>query len=198
MSAVQETVTEAPAIEAVPKKAMTLGYGASLVMLALLIIGPLFVKNFIVFQLTMLLIYAHRGAGAEHPDRRQRPVLAGPERVLRGRRLHLGDPDGTCRRQLRADIARCRHHLLRLRIPVRPAGAAAERHLSGAGDLRAGGGDAAIAEARRVRALDRRRAGPGGDQARCAVRPADLAGHVAVLFHAGGLDRRSTSPRSTC
>ena len=58
MSAVQEVVTEAPAVDAVPKRAMTLGYGTSLVILALLIIVPLFVKNFIIFQLTMLLIYA--------------------------------------------------------------------------------------------------------------------------------------------
>jgi branched-chain amino acid transport system permease protein len=58
MSAIQEAVTEAPAIDAVPKKAMTLGYGTSLVVLALLILVPLFVKNFIIFQLTMLLIYA--------------------------------------------------------------------------------------------------------------------------------------------
>src|ERR1700733_240304 len=58
MSTVQEVVTEAPAIDAVPKKAMTLGYGTSLAVLALLIIVPLFVKNFIIFQLTMLLIYA--------------------------------------------------------------------------------------------------------------------------------------------
>jgi branched-chain amino acid transport system permease protein len=58
MSAVDEVASEAPAVEAVPKKAMTLGTGASLLMLALLIIGPMFVKNFIVFQLTMLLIYA--------------------------------------------------------------------------------------------------------------------------------------------
>src|ERR1700731_56923 len=57
MSAVQEVITEAPAIDAVPKKAMTLGYGSSLVMLALLIIVPLVVKNFIIFQMTMLLIY---------------------------------------------------------------------------------------------------------------------------------------------
>ena len=34
MSAIQETVTEAPAVEAVPKRAMTLGYGTSLVVLA--------------------------------------------------------------------------------------------------------------------------------------------------------------------
>src|SRR5450631_4670382 len=58
MSAIQEVVTEAAAVEAVPKRAMTLGYGSSLVMLALLILAPLFVKNFIIFQLTMLLIYA--------------------------------------------------------------------------------------------------------------------------------------------
>jgi branched-chain amino acid transport system permease protein len=57
MSAVQETVTAAPAIEAVPKRAMTLGAGTSLVVLALLIVVPLFVKNFIIFQMTMLLIY---------------------------------------------------------------------------------------------------------------------------------------------
>jgi branched-chain amino acid transport system permease protein len=58
MSAAQEAVTEAPAIDAVPKKAMTLGYGTSLAMLVLLIAIPLFVKNFIIFQLTTLLIYA--------------------------------------------------------------------------------------------------------------------------------------------
>jgi branched-chain amino acid transport system permease protein len=58
MSAVQEVVTEAPVVEAVPKRAMTLGYGTSLIMLAVLILVPLFVKNFIIFQLTMLLIYA--------------------------------------------------------------------------------------------------------------------------------------------
>src|SRR4051812_50228255 len=57
MSAVQEVVTEAPAVEAVPKRAMTLGYGTSLFMLAVLLLVPLFVKNFIIFQLTMLLIY---------------------------------------------------------------------------------------------------------------------------------------------
>ena len=58
MSAAEEIVTEAPAVEAVPKRAMTLGYGTSLAVLAALIIIPLFVKNFIIFQMTMLLIYA--------------------------------------------------------------------------------------------------------------------------------------------
>jgi branched-chain amino acid transport system permease protein len=58
MSAIDEVVSEAPAVEAVPKRAMTLSTGSSLVMLGLLILAPLFVKNFIIFQLTMLLIYA--------------------------------------------------------------------------------------------------------------------------------------------
>src|SRR5436305_6392281 len=57
MSAVQETVTEAPAIDAVPKKAMTLSLGTSLIVLLLFLVVPLFVKNFIVFQLTTVLIY---------------------------------------------------------------------------------------------------------------------------------------------
>jgi branched-chain amino acid transport system permease protein len=58
MSAVvEEVVTEAPSVEAVPKRAMTLGTGTSLVVLGLLILAPLVVKNFIIFQLTMLLIY---------------------------------------------------------------------------------------------------------------------------------------------
>jgi branched-chain amino acid transport system permease protein len=57
MSAVQETVTEAPAIDAVPKKAMTLSLGTSLAVLLMLLLIPLFVKNFIIFQLTTVLIY---------------------------------------------------------------------------------------------------------------------------------------------
>lgn len=56
MSAVQETVTEAPAIDAVPKKAMTLSLGTSLAVLLALLLVPLFVKNFIIFQLTTVLI----------------------------------------------------------------------------------------------------------------------------------------------
>jgi branched-chain amino acid transport system permease protein len=56
-AAVEEVVTEAPAVEAVPKRSMTLGTGTSLVVLALLILAPLAVKNFVIFQMTMLLIY---------------------------------------------------------------------------------------------------------------------------------------------
>jgi len=57
MSAAEEVVTEGQAVEAVPKRAMTLGTGTSLVVLVLLLAVPLFAKNFIVFQMTMLLIY---------------------------------------------------------------------------------------------------------------------------------------------
>jgi branched-chain amino acid transport system permease protein len=56
-AAAEEVVTEAPAIEAVPKRSMTLGSGTSLVVLGLLVAVPLFTRNFIVFQMTMLLIY---------------------------------------------------------------------------------------------------------------------------------------------
>jgi len=57
MAAVEDIVTEAPAVEAVPKRAMTLGTGTSLVMLGLLLVVTLSVKNFIIFQMRMLLIY---------------------------------------------------------------------------------------------------------------------------------------------
>jgi branched-chain amino acid transport system permease protein len=56
-AALEEVVSEAPAVEAVPKRAMTLGTGTSFVVLLLLLAVPLLVKNFIIFQMTMLLIY---------------------------------------------------------------------------------------------------------------------------------------------
>jgi branched-chain amino acid transport system permease protein len=56
-AAIEEVVTEAPTVEAVPKRAMTLGAGTSLVVLGVLVAFPLFAKNFIIFQMTMLLIY---------------------------------------------------------------------------------------------------------------------------------------------
>ena len=58
MSALQETVTDAPAVEVPAKKNMALGGYASIAMLVLLLAAPLFVKNFIIFQMTMVLIYA--------------------------------------------------------------------------------------------------------------------------------------------
>ena len=57
MSAADEGATEGQAIGAVPKRAMTLGLGTSLAVLAALVIAPLFVKNFIIFQMTMVMIY---------------------------------------------------------------------------------------------------------------------------------------------
>ena len=56
MSTIQETV--APAAPTEVKTKTSTGRIASLVMLALLIIAPLLVKNFVIFQLTMWLVYA--------------------------------------------------------------------------------------------------------------------------------------------
>ena len=64
MSAAEEIVVEGQAVEAVPKRAMTLGTGTSLVVLAVLLLVPLVVKNFIIFQMTMLLIYGIAVANA--------------------------------------------------------------------------------------------------------------------------------------
>ena len=58
MSTVQDSVSQAPAVTAPAKKSMTVGSTATLIVLALLLITPLFVKNFIIFQMTMVLIYA--------------------------------------------------------------------------------------------------------------------------------------------
>ena len=57
MSAIVEVGSQAPAVEAVPKRAMTLSSGTAFVVVLLLLVVPLFVKNFIIFQMTMLLIY---------------------------------------------------------------------------------------------------------------------------------------------
>jgi len=57
MSALQEIVDVTP-VEATPKKYIALGIYASTAVLVLLVVAPLFVKNFIIFQMTMWLIYA--------------------------------------------------------------------------------------------------------------------------------------------
>lgn len=57
MSAVEDLAPQAPAVEAVPKRAMTLSSGTALVVLLLLVIVPLFAKNFVIFQMTQLLYY---------------------------------------------------------------------------------------------------------------------------------------------
>ncbi len=58
MSTVQDSVSQTAAGAAASKKSMTIGTIATIVVLALLVITPLFVKNFIIFQMTMWLIYA--------------------------------------------------------------------------------------------------------------------------------------------
>jgi len=58
MSTVQDSVSQPAAVAAPSKKSMTVGSTATLVVFALLIVSPLFVKNFIIFQMTMVLIYA--------------------------------------------------------------------------------------------------------------------------------------------
>jgi branched-chain amino acid transport system permease protein len=58
MSTVQDSVTQTAAVATPTKKSMTVGTTATLVLLALLVLTPLFVKNFIIFQMTMVLIYA--------------------------------------------------------------------------------------------------------------------------------------------
>ena len=168
MSAVQEVVTEAPAVEAVPKRAMTLGAGTSLIMLALLIVVPLFVKNFIIFQMTMLLVYGLA-------------VLA--LNILTGGsgQFSLGQSAfyavGAYTSAILMEHVDINYALtlpvaglvcFAVRIPVRPAGAAAFRRLSGARDVCARHRDAAAPQARLFRTLDRRRAGPGRHQAGCA------------------------------
>ncbi|MGJ4940189.1 branched-chain amino acid ABC transporter permease [Bradyrhizobium sp. HKCCYLS1011] len=57
MSAVEELASQAPAVQAVPKRAMTLSSGTAFVVVLLLLIVPLFAKNFVIFQLTQLLYY---------------------------------------------------------------------------------------------------------------------------------------------
>jgi branched-chain amino acid transport system permease protein len=58
MSTVQDSVSQPAAVAAPSKKSMTVGATATLVVFALLVVSPLFVKNFIIFQMTMVLIYA--------------------------------------------------------------------------------------------------------------------------------------------
>ena len=59
MSTIQETTadTQTATVDAPHKKSMALGRAASWVMLIILLALPLFVRNFVIFQMTMLLIY---------------------------------------------------------------------------------------------------------------------------------------------
>lgn len=59
MSTVQETIpaTSAKAAELPAGKSATLGRTASLIILLVMLVVPLFVRNFVIFQITMVLIY---------------------------------------------------------------------------------------------------------------------------------------------
>lgn len=58
MSALQEDTSGTPVPPPAARNVATLGNGTYLVVLVCLIVAPLFLKNFVVFQLTILLIYA--------------------------------------------------------------------------------------------------------------------------------------------
>jgi ABC-type branched-chain amino acid transport system, permease component len=137
-------------------------------MLALLILVPLFVKNFVIFQLTMLLIYGLAvlalnilTGGSGQFSLGQSAFYAVGAYTSAILMEHAG--------MNYALTLRRGPGLLRIRLRLRPAGVAAFRRLSRAGDVRAGHRDAAAVETRLLRALDRRRAGPGRDQAGRAV-----------------------------
>src|SRR5581483_4664777 len=168
--------------EAVPKRAMTLGTGTSLVVLAVLLLVPLVVKNFIIFQMTMLLIYGVA-------------VLA--LNILTGGsgQFSLGQSAfyaiGAYTSAILMETFGVNYALT---LPIAGIvcfaagflfGQPALRRLSGARDLCAGDRDAAAPQTWLLREVDRRRAGPRRGKAGCPVRPADRAGHVALLLHAG-------------
>lgn len=56
MSAIED-IANHPAVAAIPKRAMSLSTGTTFVVVLLMLVVPLFAKNFIIFQMTMLLIY---------------------------------------------------------------------------------------------------------------------------------------------
>jgi branched-subunit amino acid ABC-type transport system permease component len=161
---------QAPA--APPRSASQINWQVGLAVLVAAAILPFFLKNFVVFQITMVMIYAIAIIGLN--------LLTG----FNGQ-FSLGHAAFYAIGAYTAAILMDKFdvsYVWTLPIaglvsfvfgyPVRPAGAAARRHLSGAGDVRAVGGGAAIAEAVAVRALDRRRAGHRADQAGRAVRAA--------------------------
>ncbi len=107
----------------------------------------------------------HCRARPQPADRLQRADLAGPWRLLRGRRLCGRHPDRSWRLALLGDAAGCRHRLLHRRLSVRSAGAAARGALSGARHVRARDRRAADPQVPAPRGLHARRAGHQPHQA---------------------------------
>ena len=148
------------------------------------------------------------GAGAQYPDRRHRAS----SRSAKVRSMRLAPTPSAvlmehANMNYAADAADCGAGVVRRRLPVgKPALRLSGIYLALA-TFALVYRHAAALEAAFHRALDRRRAGPRRHQARSARhpgeraeagRPQDLAGHVAVLLHAGDHARGSMSPRSTC
>ena len=184
-AAAEEVVTEGQAVEAVPKRAMTLGTGTSLVILALLLLTPLFVKNFIIFQMTMVLIYGLAilalniltgGSGQFSLGQSAFYAIGAYTTAVL---MEHGNVNYALTLPIAGAGVVCRG------LPVRPAGVAAVRHLPCACDLRARHRHAAAPEAHFLEHWT------GGVQGLVITKPDApfglpvVAGHVAVLLHAG-------------
>ena len=139
--------------------------------------------NYHVFQLTLIVVYAIALLGLNMLTGYNGQISLG-----HGAFYAIGaytaailmDKAG-CRTGLTIPIAG--GGLLRRRLPVRPAGAAARGPLPRARDLRARRGDAADPEVQAHRAMDRRRAGHRHRQARRAVRAAARRRPLALFLH---------------
>ena len=156
---------------------------ALLAVLAWLVVAfvPTFLfSDYHLFQLTMVIVYAIAILGLAILTGFNGQISLGPRRVLCHRRLRHRGPDVPVQRALLGDAAGLGDRLRRVRLPDRPAGAAAGRPVSRADHLRARRRGAAAAEAQRAGAMDRRRAGAGHRQAGSAVRPRSVAGPVAL------------------
>lgn len=175
MSTVQDSISTPAAVDAEPKKTMTVGLGHDACRVRAAGHHAAVREELHHLPDDDGADLRHRHPGPQSVDRRQRTVLARSKRLLRGRRLYRRHSDGTSRRQLRADDSSRRHHLLHLRLPVRLSALRLSGVYLAPRDLRTGGRDAADPQAERVRALDRRRAGPRHHQAGRAVRPEDVS-----------------------
>ena len=171
------------------RPALTLGRAILLVGILLAIAVPFAAKSFRVFQLTLVLVYAIALLGLN-----MLTGYNGQFSLGHGAFYAIGAYTAAILMDKAASptgwtIPVAGAGLLRRRLPVRPAGAAARGPLSRARDLRARRRDAADPQVLAARALDRRRAGHRHPEARRALRAAAEPGPVALLLH----PRRSRS-----
>ena len=131
---------------------------SGLAVLGVLVVLPFLVKNFIVFQMTMVLVYAIAILGLNLLT-----GISGQFSLGHGAFYALGAYTAAIMIEHAGigyawTIPGRRPRVLRRRVPVRIAGPAPGRRVSGARHLRAGRGHAAVPEAFAAGALDRRRA----------------------------------------